>query len=305
MMNYRFAWSWCVVSGLFVPAFMGCKGQTSAPKMIPSNAPSQPTTTVMPEPQAAPVPVTPIPETPLATTIPAAPTFSADGRPILFTDNFAGVSGHVHRRVNGAISLEGPFPTRRLRSFADPAPLGDYALELQEDPETLGADGKPGVLRATWTKVPSKFDYSGFVYVGTEHDYRGLPLPAVSQAKTVMQLAGIAVRMKLRAINLNGPPPAAFPIRLRLEIDGPDPYLNRCDFGEFELTEAWQTIAVELTEGENVEIFVAAIQEHRATQFKLLWTQASAIADYRAGDTLLIDDIEIVGPKPAEEAVVP
>ncbi len=282
-------------------ALVGCKGQTSSPKTVPTNGPSQPTTTVMPEPQPVPASVTPVSETPLAAKTAGTPALSADGRPILFADNFQSVSGHVHRRVNGAVSLDGPFPTRRLRLFADPKPQGDYALEFQEDPETLGADGQPGVLRATWAQVPKKFDYSGFVYVGTEHDRGGLPLPAVSAAKTVMHLTGIAVRMKLRAINLNGPPPAAFPIRLRLEIDGPDAYLNRCDFGEFEITEAWQTIEAELSEGENVEIFVEAIKEHQTTQFKLLWTQASGIVDYRAGDTLLIDDIEIVGPKPAVE----
>lgn len=280
-------------------AFVGCQGQGSAPATNSATAPASSTTTVLTERQTLSEPDTPRPVTTPATTTPDTPKASADGQPILYADHFAGVGGHVLRRVNGETVQDGPKATRGLKLYADPAPEGEYQLELAEETTISGPDGQPGLLRATWAKVPMKLKYSGFVYVGQMGDRRGLAIPDVSAAKRVEDLAGIALRLKLRAINPSGDFPPAIPVRIRLEIDGPEAYTNRCDFGVFELTETWQTIDAPLLDAENIDAFVEAIVEYRTTRFQLVLSQANDIVDYRAGDTILIDDFEIVGPKPA------
>jgi hypothetical protein len=212
---------------------------------------------------------------------------------VFYADLFTGVSGHRHRRVNGKVVIEGSFATRRLRSFADAAAQGDYAITLCEDPAQFGPDGQPGVLAASWDQIPQKCAYSGFVYVGYEVDNAGFAVPRLSQAKAAADLKGVVVRMDVKGLNTVTSMPREISFNLRMEIDGLNPYDNRCDLGVYTVGGDWEAIEIDLRDGNNLDLFVAAVTAQQATQFKLLWSQAGIISRYTPGDTLLIDNLEI------------
>jgi hypothetical protein len=43
---------------------------------------------------------------------------------------------------------------------------------------------------------------------------------------------------------------------------------------------------------------LASVTAEQPAAYKLLWSQAGSITRYQAGDTLLIDDIQVVRTKP-------
>ena len=74
-----------------------------------------------------------------------------------------------------------------------------------------------------------------------------------------------------------------------------DSYAKRLDLGTFTVTGEWGSFEMGLADGKNSEAFLRAIADENPPSFKIIWSQTGPLANYRSGDTLLIDDIVITG----------
>jgi hypothetical protein len=223
----------------------------------------------------------------------------------LYADSFADVKGSVKRHVEGKTVQEVPGNTRTVYMFRGMPEEGALVLQVLEDMKTSGPDEKPGVLALSWQEVPGKLPFSGFVYLGRAAATERMTLPPVQTAKSAADLKDIHISFRYRAVNLKAAEkgdsganakaaePLKLPISWRFEPALADSYKKRLDFGKFTATDEWGTVDVCLKDGTNMEEFLRTLADEHPTAFKIVWTQGDAIANYHAGDTLLIDDIVV------------
>ena len=184
---------------------------------------------------------------------------------------------------------------------------GARVLQVLEDMKPSGPDEKPGVLALSWQEVPGKLPFSGFVFLGRAAATERMALPPVQLAKSAADLQNFHISFRYRAINdkavekgdaaekAKDAKPVKLPISWRFEPALADSYKKRLDFGKFTATDEWGTVDVCLKDGTNMEAFLRTLADEHPTAFKIVWTQGDAIANYHAGDTLLIDDIVVKG----------
>lgn len=223
----------------------------------------------------------------------------------LYADSFADVKGSVKRHVEGKTVQEVPGNTRLVHMFRGMPEEGALVLQVLEDMKTSGLDEKPGVLALSWQEVPGKLPYCGFVYVGRAAAAERMTLPRVQTAKSAADLKDIRISFRYRAINVKAAEKgdgganakAAGPMKLqmgwRFEPALPDSFKKRLDFGKITATDEWGTADVCLKDGTNMEAFLRMLADEHPTAFKIVWAQGDSIANYHAGDTLLIDDIVV------------
>jgi hypothetical protein len=132
-----------------------------------------------------------------------------------------------------------------------------------------------------------------------------MTLPPVQTAKSAADLKDIRISFRYRAVNVKAvekgdatenakdAKPVKLPISWRFEPALADSFKKRLDFGKFTATDEWGTVDVCLKDGTNMEAFLRMLADEHPTAFKIVWTQGDAIANYHAGDTLLIDDIVV------------
>jgi hypothetical protein len=215
----------------------------------------------------------------------------AEERQTLFSDSFADVKGSIKRNVEGKARVEVPGNTRVAHMFRGMPVEGALVLQILEDMKTEGPDGKPGVLALSWQEVPGKLQYSGFTYLGGTEDR--ILLTALLPAKTADDLANFRLSLRYRGVNDTATEPVKLSITWRLEPMLPDSYNKRLDLGTFTATDEWGKLDICLKDGTNAEAFLRTLAEERPTSFKIVWGQGSPIANYHAGDTLLIDEIAV------------
>jgi hypothetical protein len=222
----------------------------------------------------------------------------------LYADSFADVKGSVKRHVEGKIVQEVPGNTRMVFMFRGMPEEGALVLQVLEDEKTSGPDEKPGVLALSWQEVPGKLPYCGFVYLGRGAAEERLTLPPVQTAKSAADLKDIRISFRYRAVNVkaakkgdaeNAKPaePVKLTVGWRFEPVLADSFKKRLDFGKFTATDQWGTVDVGLKDGTNMEAFLRMLADEHPTAFKIVWAQGDSIANYHAGDTLLIDDIVV------------
>lgn len=210
---------------------------------------------------------------------------------VLYADSFSDVEGAIKIKVDGDQRSVGP-PAKRLVFFFSPKEIeGTLAQQAVEDNVTLGPDDRPGVLALSWQEVPAKLAYSGFTYLGEAASR--MALPRLQQARTVDDLKNLRVSFRFKGVNNNSDTPLLLKVGCRLEPVVPDSFNKRIDLGVFIASSEWGVHEVELSEGTNLEAFLKTVAEEAPTSFKLVWAQVGGIEGYHAGDTLLLDDIEI------------
>jgi hypothetical protein len=223
----------------------------------------------------------------------------------LYADSFADVKGSVKRHVEGKTVQEVPGNTRTVYMFRGMPEEGALVLQVLEDMKTSGPDEKPGVLALSWQEVPGKLPYCGFVYVGRAAAAERLTLPPVQTAKSAADLKDLRISFRYRAVNVKAAEKgdaaegakATEPVKVtmgwRFEPMLADSYKKRLDFGKITATDEWGTVDVCLKDGTNMEAFLRMLADEHPTAFKIVWAQGDSIANYHAGDTLLIDDIVV------------
>ncbi len=216
---------------------------------------------------------------------------------VVYTDGFSDLSNQQSVFVNGRYESMDAASTRIVLAFMD-IPNGEtFSLKILEDSITQGADGQPGVLALSWDKTPTKAAYSGFTYHGRKKSGGQIGLPFVNAAKDADDLRGYRLRFRFKAVNLAAPVPMSLQAKCRLEplVANSQSYEKRLELPILVASEEWQQYDAELQYGQNMEAFLASVHEERPEHFKMIWSQNGPVTRYRAGDTLLIDDIEIVG----------
>jgi hypothetical protein len=217
-----------------------------------------------------------------------------DPTQIVFSDSFADVKGSVLQITNGTWKTENfQVDSRSISMFVDPKPMGDYKIKFAEDPKTIGPDGKPGVLALAWDLVPQRLGYSGFMYMGSRMG-AGFEVAQVNAAQSKDDLAGIYVRFKCKGINLQTARPDGIKVGFRIEPNNGDQFANRLDFGTIRLTDGWTNYQRELSEGKNAAKFLQSVARNRENGIRLIWSQVGGSDGYRSGDTVMIDDIELI-----------
>jgi len=215
---------------------------------------------------------------------------------VLFADSFTDVKGYVIGQTDGKIVKGGEAPTRQVLPFMGVSPLanGKLTISAYEDPQTLGPDGKPGVLAISFVEVPRIATYSGFAYLGGLNADKGLTLKELSSAPTVENLRQLKLKFAFKAANDRDPTALGATFGCRLEPLVNNSYAVRLGFGPIEATSQWQTFERTLGDGENVAAFLQSITADQPAAYKLVWSQIGSITHYQPGDTLLIDDIQVV-----------
>ncbi len=209
---------------------------------------------------------------------------------VVYEDDFSNVKGERMTFTNGtaeAVSADG---TRQVFIFmSDSVVGGKLSMTALESSEARGQDGKPGVLSLSYDAVPISTDYSGFVYQGRGQEEIKLPF---NDKVGEEQLKQVQVSFRYKAVNPNQAHVGAT-YNCRFEVDVNDPYEHRVDFGELKATGKWQTFAATLSQGDNKNAFLDAVNDSPGAACKLVWGQEGEVSNYDEGDTLLIDDIKI------------
>lgn len=215
-----------------------------------------------------------------------------EGPSVLHADPFADLKGSIHLNRNGVKTSEGAHQ-RTIYFFAATPEGGTYTLQAGEDATTAGPDGEPGVLALSWQEVPPMLAWSGFVYLGGTGSERGLKLPELKQARTADDLAKLRVKFRYRGTNPNSDMPAKVTIGCRLEPSLADSFNKRLDLGTITAGEEWGEFEMVLSVAKNQPAFLRAVADENPPDFKIVFAQEGPISGYRAGDTVLIDDISI------------
>ena len=218
----------------------------------------------------------------------------------LFRDEFSDLTNFRGGLSDGKSVMNGK-PTRAVWPFAAAQFKGQLALIVSELPDTAGADGRPGVLRVEWEHVPESINYSGFRYQGRPDAAQRFMLPLIMTARTTEDLRGFKFRAKFKAENANLGDEATIKFDLRIEPVEDRSYDNRLDFGTIEASSMWKTFEIDLGEATNGERFVEMFARRGSGLCALICAQAGSISDYRDGDAVLIDDIEVLDQRPSQK----
>jgi hypothetical protein len=170
---------------------------------------------------------------------------------------------------------------------------GPLVMKAFEDNVTVGPDGQPGVLALSWQQLPPQLPYSGFVYLGGRNADQRMTLPPLKQAKTIDDLRPIRLKFRHKAVNDTATEPISLTVGCRLEPMLADSYARRVDLGTFTASGEWGSFEMSLGGGTNAEALLKSIADENPPAFKIIWAQAGKLADYRSGDTLLLDDVII------------
>jgi hypothetical protein len=213
----------------------------------------------------------------------------------LLHDSFSDVAGTINWNRDGVRSSEGPRGTRTIYFFHGMPEGGPLVMRTVEDHVTTGPDGQPGVLALSWQEVPPTLHYSGFVYLGGREPEKRLALPPLKEARTVDDLARFRLKFRYKAANENAEGPLNLRFGIRLEPMLTEPFAKRLEFGELTATDEWASFETSLADGKNADAFLAMLAGESPAHFKVNWSQSGQLANYRSGDTLLIDDVIITG----------
>jgi len=298
---------------IFLAILLSCAGCGSRGASAPAVTPAPP-----PQP-AEPMPVEPlreppattksVEETPVLPDLPADPPAALSQPPAestaapaatadLLHESFADAAGSIRWNRDGVKSFEGPLSDRTIYFFNGPPEDGPLVMRIVEDNAIKGPDEQPGVLALTWQEIPPKLSYSGITYLGGRTGEDRLTLPPLKLAKTAEDLRPFRLKFRHKAVNESRTEPISLSVGCRFEPMLGDSFAKRVDLGNFTATGEWGTFDMSLAEGTNAEALLAAIANENPTSFKVVWAQAGKLADYQAGDTLLIDDIVISSDMP-------
>lgn len=254
--------------------------------------------------------------TPIAAILPQAPNPKSDqpivgggdAKPVpappqsqtLFRDDFSDVK-NSRSGVSDRELIRDSKRTRDVLPFAAQQFNGRLALIVSELPEAAGADGRPGVLRVQWERVPESIVYTGFRYHGRLDRDQRFKLPQIMTARKTEDLRGFKFRAKFKAENEKLGAKATIKFDLRIEPFEDRDYVNRLDCGTIEATSMWKPFEIDLADATNGDRFLASFSRRGSGMCALIFAQAGPIQNYHDGDGLLIDDIEILDQRPPKK----
>ena len=143
------------------------------------------------------------------------------------------------------------------------------------------------------TSVPTAAMYCGFAYLGGIAPDRALSLKEITDDPRLENLKSLKLRFRFKAVSASNPDAAEATYGCRIEPLIENSYASRLGLGVVRARSQWQTFESMLDQGQNIESFLKSVATASPRAFKIIWSQNGSIANYRAGDTLLIDDIEI------------
>ena len=178
---------------------------------------------------------------------------------------------------------------------------GQLKTRLTESQTLKGPDGKTGVLTFSIETKPDKADYFGFIIWG-HADGGDILMNSWPAPVTHDVLARTWIRFQYRAANSKNPGKIGCQWNFRFEPELDDAYPKRADFGTLEATGQWQHFSAPLAQATNLEAFIKAVNEGQPEKFKLSFGQQGPVSNYDVGDTLVIDDIQLLFDVPAKDS---
>ncbi|MCA9112014.1 MAG: hypothetical protein KDA52_18825 [Planctomycetaceae bacterium] len=224
----------------------------------------------------------------------ASPT-SVDQREGRFEDDFSAADGGRQVQVDGGDAVTEGDVRSKMFSFARlPVEVpGHLTLIMTEDNSTNGPDDKPGVLRMEIAEVPHAPSILGFVYQGNEASGE-ITMPAWEGSQiSLNDLRRAFITFRFRADNREDP--NSFGATFKFRFD-PGIAMSRkfgADFGTLIATSRWRTFRRPLGSAENLRAFLEVVNGEKPKSYRLVWSQENIPSDNHAGDSLLIDDLEI------------
>ncbi len=223
-------------------------------------------------------------------------------RGVAIFEDFSSADGAATTFVNDeTFQTSGPMHTKAWpvghRVFdperTGPFPVGQLRVSVTEDDTLNGPDGKPGVLRLTFDRVPRDGSQAAFVFAGNL-SRSPLSFPNwIAHRVTRQELARTFISFRFRADDQRRPNDYGVTMEVRIEPVGDDGKEHRADFGPLHATTNWRRMKRPLSTAGNLEEFLGAVNQDGVDAFLLVWGQFGPVFGYSPGDTLLIDDIRI------------
>ena len=123
---------------------------------------------------------------------------------------------------------------------------------------------------------------------------RAMKLKELSEAPNLENLKRLKLKFRYKATNPLDAAATGASYGCRLEPLVDNSYNSRIAFDVLQATDKWQAFETTLDHGQNVENFLKTVSLAAPAGFKLVFAQTGPIANYQPGDTLLVDDIEVV-----------
>ena len=177
---------------------------------------------------------------------------------------------------------------------------GKLTTRLMESQALKGPDGKTGVLTFSIETKPDVADYFGFIVWGHAEGGDILMNPWPSPL-TRADLKRTWIKFNYRAINPGDRKKIGCSWNVRFEPELDNAYPKRADFGTLEATSEWKTFSSPLSKAGNLAAFLEAVNTLHPEKYKLSIGQEGPISNYDVGDTLVIDDFQVLLDLPAEK----
>ncbi len=226
---------------------------------------------------------------------PAAASVSTETAGVQFEDDFSYAADARQIQVDGGEPvIEGDVHSNIFTFARLPRGVrGHLKLIMTEDHTVMNPEGAAGVLRMEIAEVPTGPSVLGFVYQGNETSGE-ITMPGWERGQiTLNDLRRAFITFRFRAENREDPDVMGATFRLRFEPGVSNSHEFGADFGSLIATNRWRTFRRPLASAENLQAFLEVVNGEDPETFKLVWSQANNILDYRPGDSLLIDDLRI------------
>ncbi|MEZ6148270.1 MAG: hypothetical protein R3B91_23125 [Planctomycetaceae bacterium] len=212
-----------------------------------------------------------------------------------FKDDFSAAGGGRQVQVDGGDAVSEGDVHSKMFSFARlPREIpGHLKLIMTEDDSTSGPDEKPGVLRMEIAEVPHAPSILGFVYQGNETSGEIIMPEWEGNQISLNDLRRAFITFRFRAENREDPNSLGATFKFRFDPGVPKSRRFGADFGTLIATSRWRTFRRPLASAENLQAFLEVVNGENPKAYKLVWSQENTLSDNRAGDSLLIDDLEI------------
>ena len=218
----------------------------------------------------------------------------APGSTVDYSEDFGSSAGANKNQLDGGEAITTGemvhviWPFGKVKEGQD----GELVTISAEDDKIKGPDGKPGVLRFTLEKLSKGADWFGFCFHGDAFG-SGLSIPALTRPTVTKADADtVIIEFKYRAVIKDVAGRDGVVYDFRLEPDAEDAWGKRADLGKIEAGTRWKTFTAHLGDAKNLPAFLKAVNDGN-DQFKLTWSSSGGAANYRSGDTLLLDDVTI------------
>ena len=219
-----------------------------------------------------------------------------------YENDFSMATGAYKLQVNGGEPDRNEEPDTWFHPYAgvDDTARGELTTRLTESDAIKGPDGRTGVLTFAIETKPDTVNYFGFVTWGNGEG-GDILMNSWPSPLTPADLARTWIKFHYRAINSKDKTKTGCNWNVRFEPQSEGAYHKRADFGTLEATAKWKQFSAPLSKAGNLEAFLEAVNTLHPEKYKLAIGQQGPISNYDVGDTLVIDNFQVLLDLPPEK----